>query len=440
MGVDLTGAQQARHGGRNDLAASLLLTAHRQHHGKVRGDELRIKLRGFIFLVHQGNGRAARTAPGQLQILPGRRLRAIEHRQDQASLFQFLPAAADALRFNGVLGLAQTGGVKEVQPNIPQLHRLLYHVAGSACHRGDDGTVEPGQQIQQGGLARIGAAHDGTVHALAQDGVRLIVADQPVQRLLHAAQNAAQMGFVQLRHIFLREIHPGCQMGLQGGEGILLFPDLAGQRTGQGRIGQRCPLPPVGRDQVHDRFGLSQAQFAVQERTAGVLAGGRRLRTGCQTGLHQTARHRTAAVAGKLHHILAGIAVGRTEKQSHALVKFLAAVHKMAEQCRVAFCLRHLFARVCRAEHPLCHGIALRTGQAHHRDAARTGGGGDGGNGRSLHSCSFLPGAFGRRGNGVLGASRRPELPRERTFGFYSLFYHVFSQKDTPTDGFFHIF
>ena len=112
----------------------------------------------------------------------------------------------------------------------------------------------------------------------------------------------------------------------------------------------------------------------------------------------------------------------------------------MAEQCCVAFCLRHLFARVCRAEHPLCHGIALRTGQAHHRDTARTGGCGNGGNGRSLHSCSFLPGAFGRRGNGVLGASRRPELPRERTFGFYSLFYHVFSQKDTPTDGFFHIF
>ena len=30
-----------------------------------------------------------------------------------------------------------------------------------------------------------------------------------------------------------------------GSAGILLFPDLAGQRTGQGRIGQRCPLPPV---------------------------------------------------------------------------------------------------------------------------------------------------------------------------------------------------
>ena len=37
----------------------------------------------YTSLVHQGNGRAARTAPGQLQILPGWRLRAIEHRQDQ---------------------------------------------------------------------------------------------------------------------------------------------------------------------------------------------------------------------------------------------------------------------------------------------------------------------------------------------------------------------
>ena len=347
-------------------------------------------MRGFIFLVHQGNGRAARTAPGQLQILPGRRLRAIEHRQDQASLFQFLPAAADALRFNGVLGLAQTGGVKEVQPDIPQLHRLLYHVAGGACYRGDDGTVEPGQQIQQGGLARIGAAHDGTVHALAQDGVRLIVADQPVQRLLHAAQNAAQMGFVQLWHIFLREIHPGCQMGLQGGEGILLFPDLAGQRTGQGRIGQRCPLPPVGRDQIHDRFGLRQAQFAVQERTAGVLAGGRRLRTGCQTGLHQTACHRTAAVAGKLHHILAGVAVGRAEKQRHALIESFFPLHECTEHGGIAFGVRDLFGWVGRTEYLRRHFIAFRAGQPHDGDAARTRSGSNGRNGRMLHLLPSL--------------------------------------------------
>ena len=197
------------------------------------------------------------------------------------------------------------------------------------------------------------------------------------------------MGGVQLRHILLREVHPSGQMRLQGGQLGFLSVDLFRQRTAQRGICQCCPLPSVRCNEIHDRFGLGQTQLAVQKGTAGVLAGGGRLCTGCKAGFHQTAGHRISAMTGKLHHILAGIAVGRTEKQSHALVKFLAAVHKMAEQCRVAFCLRHLFARVCRAEHPGSHGIALCAGQAHHGNAARPGGRCDGGNGRSLHTASF---------------------------------------------------
>ena len=185
-------------------------------------------------------------------------------------------------------------------------------------------------------------------------------------------------------------------MGLQGGEGILLFPDLAGQRTGQGRIGQRCPLPPVGRDQVHDRFGLRQAQLAVQKGAAGVLAGGGRLRTGGKAGFHQPPRHRISAVAGKLHHVLAGVAVGRAEKQGHALVKGFFPVHKMPEQCGVALGLFHFFCGVGRAEHPGRHLIALRTGEPHHGNAARPGGRCNGGNGRSLHTASFPRARYGR--------------------------------------------
>ena len=133
-------------------------------------------------------------------------------------------------------------------------------------------------------------------------------------------------------------------------------------------------------------------------------------------------------MAGKLHHILAGIAVGRTEKQSHALVKFLAAVHKMAEQCRVAFCLRHLFARVCRAEHPLCHGIALRTGQAHHGNASGPGGGGDGGNGRSLHSCSFPPGALAAGAMGCWGPPGGQGC-RENALSDFTAYFTTFFRK-----------
>ena len=94
-------------------------------------------------------------------------------------------------------------------------------------------------------------------------------------------------------------------------------------------------------------------------------------------------------MAGKLHHIFAGVAVGRAEKQGHALVKGLFPIRKLSEQCGVALSLFHFFCRVCRAEHPGSYGIALCAGKPHHGNAARPGGRCDGGNGRSLHTASF---------------------------------------------------
>ena len=68
------------------------------------------------------------------------------------------------------------------------------------------------------------------------------------------------------------------------------------------------------------------------------------------------------AMAGKFHHILAGIAVGRTEKQGHALVKGFFPVHEMPEQRGVALSFFHLFCGVGRAEHPGSHSVALCAG------------------------------------------------------------------------------
>ena len=118
MGVDLAGTQQAGHRSGDHLAALLLLTAHRQHHGKAGCYQLCVKLRWFILFVDKRNGRTALTTLCKLQIFPRGRLRAIEHSQDQACLLQLFPAAADALGFNGVLSLPQTSGVEEVQPDI----------------------------------------------------------------------------------------------------------------------------------------------------------------------------------------------------------------------------------------------------------------------------------------------------------------------------------
>ena len=180
-------------------------------------------------------------------------------------------------------------------------------------------------------------------------------------------------------------------MRLQGGQLGFLGVDLFRQRTAQRGICQRCPLPPVCRDQVHDRFGLGQTQLAVQKGAAGVLAGGGRLRTGGKAGFHQPPRYRAAAVTGKLHHVLAGVAVGRTEKQGDALVKGFFPVHEMPEQCGVALGFFHFFCRVGRAEHPGRHLIALRTGEPHHGNAACTRCCCNCCNGRFLHGFFWLP-------------------------------------------------
>ena len=178
-------------------------------------------------------------------------------------------------------------------------------------------------------------------------------------------------------------------MRLQRGQGFLLGADLPCQRAAEGGVGQRRTLTAIGRDQIHHRLGLSQTQLAVQECAAGVLAGSSRLCPGCKADFYQTPGDGIAAVTGKLHHILAGVAVRRTEKQRHALVKKLFSVGKMPEQSGIALGILHLLCGIGRAEHPRRHLVALCAGKPHHSNAACARCRCDCCNGRSLHTASF---------------------------------------------------
>ena len=179
--------QQAGYRRRDDLPRPFFLTADRQHHRKIGCDELGVEPGGLVLFIDQRDGRTTRAALSQLQVLPGRALRAVENGEDKPRLVQLLPAAANTFGFDLVFRLTQTGSVEEIQPDVPQLDSLLHHVAGGSGHRRDDGPVESGQQVEQGGLARIGLAHDGTVHALAEDSACIVALDEGVQLLLYPA-------------------------------------------------------------------------------------------------------------------------------------------------------------------------------------------------------------------------------------------------------------
>ena len=391
MGVDAAGAQQAGHRGGDHFAGPLLFAADRDHHRKIGRDDLRIELQRQVLLVDQGDGPAPGAALGQGKVLFGQRLRPVKDGQHQPGLGQLGPAAADALGLHRVVGIPQAGGVEQIEADVPQLDRLLHHVPGGAGDGGDDGPVEAGQQVEQGGFARVGPAHDGAVHPFPQDGGCVIAADQLVQRGLDLGQGVPQGAGLQGGNVLLREIHPGGQMGLQAGQGLLLGGDLAGQGAAAGRVGQGSPLPPARRDQVHHRLGLGQAEFAVEEGAPGVLPRAGRDGPRPKAGFHQAAGHRGAPMAGQFHHVLAGIAVGRTEKQGDAVVKEVVPVGELPVQGGVTFGVRHPFAAVHRAEHPLRDGVALGPRQAHHRDAALAGGRRDGRNGSVFQHMLSTP-------------------------------------------------
>ena len=197
------------------------------------------------------------------------------------------------------------------------------------------------------------------------------------------------MGLIQLRHIFLREIHPRGQMGLQTGQGLFFGGDLSGQRPAQRSIGQRGALSAIRRHQIHDGLGLGQAELAVQEGAAGVLARRGRRSPGLDAAFHQPPGHSAAAVAAQLHHVLAGVAVGCPEKEGDPLIESVLPFQKCSEQGGVALGPGHGPVRVRGAEHPRRHGVALRPRKAHYGNAACPRCCCNGCNGRILHLWSL---------------------------------------------------
>ncbi len=221
-------------------------------------------------------------------------------------------------------GLAQPGGVDDVQRHAFDLDRLRDPVAGGARHFGNDRHLGAGQRVQQRALADVRLAQQHHAQALAQQRSALRIGQQCMQIVSDLRQPAARIGGLQEVDLLFGEVERGldqrAQLDQPLHQPVHRDRELAGQRAR--RRARR--LLGAGVDQVGHRLGLRQVELVVQERPLRELAGlgqpqPERL-PGLEHPAQQQLQHHRPAVPLQLEHVLAGVRMGRRKVDRDALV------------------------------------------------------------------------------------------------------------------------
>ncbi len=106
---------------------------------------------------------------------------AIHHEQHPIGLLNLGPGTLDADLLHLVLGIAQAGGVDDVQRHAIQMDVFAQHVAGGAGDLGDDGRLAAGQGVEQARFAGVGTTGDHHLHPFTQQGALLGLAAHRIQ-------------------------------------------------------------------------------------------------------------------------------------------------------------------------------------------------------------------------------------------------------------------
>ena len=233
------------------------------------------------------------------------------------------------------------------------------------------------QRIEEGALAGVGRADEDHLHALAQQASRTGVGEQgfrPRQGFVQDGQALAGRG---LRCIVLAEFETALQLGEQRQQGRLEIGHVTlegAAELAQGALGGEAVLRG---DQVRHGLGLVEAQAPVQKGASRELAGAGRPRPRRQAGLDHQARGQPAAVAVELHHVLAGVGMGRQHGQHQDLVEVLAGA-RIARDADKSTMGGQLDRRAAVRQEGDGDLRSARPAQAHHGQAALPFRGGDG--------------------------------------------------------------
>ena len=318
--------------------------------------------------------------PGELlDLLRG--VGGVDEPDDDGGLVEFLEGALDAHALDGVVGLADAGGVDEAEGDALQHDGVFDDVAGGAVDVGDEGAVFLDEAVEQGRFAGVGLADDGGGDAVF-DGVA--EAERVGEALDDALDFAGQVGeFLAVGKLYLLfaevefefdERYEGEQLLAQAGE-------LAAESATHLLDGQAVRGGRGGGDEVGHGFGLRQVELAVDEGAAGELAGGGQPAALAQQQGHDLLLYVDGAVARDFDGIFAGEGVGGDEEGGDDVVEGVARlVGDGAVVGGIGAGLGQRFAGGG-MEYAVGDGDGLGAAHANDGDAASAGSGRDGTNG-----------------------------------------------------------
>ena len=238
------------------------------------------------------------------------------------------PGTLDADALDHIVGLAQAGGVDQVDRHAFDADLLDDAIAGGAGDGGDDGDFGTGQRIQQAGLADVGGPGQHDVQALAQAGTVAGGGQQLAQGGVDGIELAGGVGALQEFDFFFGKVEGGFDQHAQVQQLVGQHVDLPGKYALQRAGGGARRLFGAGLDQVGDGFGLYQVELVVEEGALGEFARlGQayiKVSTHFQHAAQQDLLDDGAAVALQLQHVLAGIGMGGGKPQGQPVVDGLA--------------------------------------------------------------------------------------------------------------------
>jgi hypothetical protein len=201
------------------------------------------------------------------------RVGGIVHRQHKVRAGKFVPGTLDTQPLDFIAGIAQAGGIHQVERNPVDLDGFAQRVARGARNRRDDRPLHAREPIEQAGLADIGPASEHHLDPGPQQASLAAACQNLLERGAQTRQARGGIVAMQRVHVLLGEIERCLGQRPQLDQLRNQSIDRAGEFSCQRAKGAARRFRAGCIDQIRNRFSLRQVHAPVEESAARELPG-----------------------------------------------------------------------------------------------------------------------------------------------------------------------